>query len=143
MNRFIFVLALLVVPTVASAQVAVGVHFGWAAPPPLIEINPGVQIVENGDQEIFFSNGYYWFERDGGWYRSHDWHERWAPVRGWRVPSFIRNHPRGNYVHWRGADHPNGWRGEGREHPVAHAEQRGNGRGRPGRGGGSHEAHGR
>jgi hypothetical protein len=104
MKKLILALALLLYPAVASAQVVV--RFGWTAPPPLVEVSPGVQVVENGGDEIFYTNGRYWVERDGRWYWSRDYHENWRFAEGGRVPLFLRNHHRGEYLHYRRADHP-------------------------------------
>ncbi len=112
-------LALCFAPSVAHAQVSI--HFGWAAPPPLVEVSPGVQVVEDGGEEVFFTNGHYWIERDGRWFWANDFHEHWIPVRG-EVPLFLRNHHRGQYLHWRAAEHRAAVRAEER-HEVR-AEER-------------------
>jgi hypothetical protein len=104
MKKLILALALLLYPAAAFAQVVV--HFGWTAPPPVVEVSPGVQVVENGNDEIFFTNGRYWVERDGRWYVARDFHEHWRVADVQRVPVFIRNHHRGDYLHYRRVDHP-------------------------------------
>jgi hypothetical protein len=95
-------LAILLFPAIAHAQVAI--RFGWTAPPPVVEVSPGVQVVEDSGDEVFFTNGHYWVERDGRWYWANDYREHWVPARG-AVPVFLRNHHRGEYAHWRRADH--------------------------------------
>jgi hypothetical protein len=104
MKKLILAMALLFCPAVASAQVVV--RFGWTAPPPLIEVSPGVQVVEDGGDEIFYTNGRYWVERGGRWYWSKDYHENWRFADVGRVPVFVRNHRRGEYLHYRRAEHP-------------------------------------
>jgi hypothetical protein len=104
MKNLIVIAALLLLPA-AAAQAQVAIRFGWTAPPPLVEVSPGVQVVEDGGNEIFFTNGRYWTERDGRWYWSRDYHERWVYSEGGRVPLFLRNHRRGEYLHWRRAEH--------------------------------------
>jgi len=94
--------AILMAPGVASAQVII--RFGWVAPPPVVEVYPGVRVVEDSDEEVFFVNGRYWVERDGRWYCARDHHERWEPAPG-RVPRFLRTYRRGAYRHWRRAEH--------------------------------------
>jgi hypothetical protein len=103
MKKLILALALLL-PAAASAQVVV--HFGWTAPPPVVEVSPGVQVVEDGNDEIFFTNGRYWVERGGVWYVARDYHERWRVANVQRVPVFVRNHHRGEYLHYRRVEHP-------------------------------------
>src|SRR5262249_35225555 len=38
--------------------------------PQLIQLSPGVQVVADADEPMFFSHGYYWLYRDGYWFRS-------------------------------------------------------------------------
>ena len=104
MRKLVLALALLLYPAAASAQVVI--RYGWTAPPPLVEVSPGVQVVEDGNDEIFFMNGRYWVERDGRWYWSRDHHERWRFAEPGRVPIFLRRHHRGEYLHYRRVDHP-------------------------------------
>jgi hypothetical protein len=104
MKKLILAMALLLYPAVASAQVVI--RYGWTAPPPLIEVSPGVQVVEDGGDEIFFTNGRYWVERDGRWYWARDYHENWRFADARRVPVFVRSHRRGEYLHYRRVDHP-------------------------------------
>jgi hypothetical protein len=106
MKKLVLALALLLYPAVASAQVVVS--FGWTAPPPLVVVSPGVQVVEDGGSEVFFTGGRYWVERDGGWYWSRDYRDHWRFADSGRVPLFLRNHRRGEYLHWRRAEHVRG-----------------------------------
>ena len=69
-------LAILLFPALAQAQVAI--RFGWTAPPPVVEVSPGVQVVEDSGDEVFFTNGHYWVERDGRWYWANDYREHWV-----------------------------------------------------------------
>jgi hypothetical protein len=95
-------LLLLSAPVFApEAQAQISINLRWNTPPPLVEVAPGVQVVENHDEEIFVSEGHYWVERDGRWYWSVDHHGRWALVPRERVPVFIREHRRGQFRHWR------------------------------------------
>src|SRR5258708_6548058 len=38
--------------------------------PDLVVVSPGVQVVADYDEPIFFSEGFYWRYDNGGWYRS-------------------------------------------------------------------------
>ncbi|HEY4240954.1 MAG TPA: hypothetical protein VGM88_14120 [Kofleriaceae bacterium] len=38
--------------------------------PDLVEAAPGVQVVADYDEPIFYSDGFYWRNYNGGWYRS-------------------------------------------------------------------------
>jgi hypothetical protein len=69
--------------------------------PPLVVVQPGVQVVENSDEEVFVNQGYYWTRRDGRWFRCRDdrhWH--WAAVDERRVPPGLARIPPGHYKHW-------------------------------------------
>ena len=76
--------------------------------PPLVVVQPGVQVVQGYDQEIFFVGGYYWVRRDGYWYRAHDYRARWYYVRPARVPAALVRLPPGHYRHW----HGHGWKAD-------------------------------
>src|SRR4029079_3603115 len=45
-------------------------YSGQVAAPQLVEISPGVQVVADYDEPIFYSDNYYWRQRDGVWFRS-------------------------------------------------------------------------
>lgn len=93
-------------PLSASAADVV-VSIGWQAPPPLIVVSPGIQVVQEYDEEVFFIDGYYWVERDGRWYHSRDHHGKWifverSHVSGWLISS---DRPRCRYKHWNKSKH--------------------------------------
>ena len=58
--------------------------------PELIEISPGVQVIADADEPIFYSHGHYWLYRDGYWLRSGDYRRGYARVEFTYVPSEIR-----------------------------------------------------
>ena len=94
-----FSAASLVPLTARAADVTVSI--GWQAPPPLIIVSPGVQVVQDYDDEVFFIDGYYWVERDGGWYHSRDHHGNWVFVERSHVHSWlVQPRARGQYKHW-------------------------------------------
>src|SRR5690349_9897428 len=75
---------------------------GYVAPE-LVYVSPGVQVVADYDEPIFYSEGYYWRYYGGVWYRSnyhsYGWvHVRTAPVYVARIG--YHNHHR--YVRYRG-----------------------------------------
>lgn len=69
----------------------------------LVEVSPGIEVVADYGQPIFFVDNYYWLYLDGFWYWSTWYGGGWArarpPVWGARIP-----HPE-RYVHYR----PAGW----------------------------------
>jgi hypothetical protein len=92
-------LSLLAVPAVSFAQPVVSINIGWAAPPPVVEVSPGVQVVQDYGEEVFFTGGHYWVERGGAWYWTNDFRGHWVPAGP--PPVFLRDHHRGSYLHYR------------------------------------------
>jgi len=117
MRKLAVTLALvaLAAPAAASAQAHVSVRIGLPAVlPPLVVVEPGVQVVQDLDEEIFFVDGNYWARRDGWWYRAHDHRARWTHVEPRWVPAALVRTPPGHYRHWRGEYRHPSWRPEHR-----------------------------
>ena len=98
------ILALVIVsavPAPARAQVAVDIRIGFPSPPPLVVVSPGVQVVQDYDEEDFFVNGWYWLRRDAAWYRTRDHRGGWVVVQPRVVPVSLIRLPPGQYKHWR------------------------------------------
>ena len=94
-------LALLSLPLAARAQVGVQIHVALPAAAPMVVVQPGVQVVENQDEEVFFTNGWYWVRRDETWYRARRPHAAFFYVEPRRVPvTLVRMEP-GHYRHFR------------------------------------------
>ncbi|HEY8143631.1 MAG TPA: hypothetical protein VIG06_13200 [Kofleriaceae bacterium] len=74
----------------------------FEAEPPLVVVSPGVMVVPNYDREVFFSNGFYWFNDGGVWFRTRNHRGGWVRVHGRFVPRAIFRAPRGRYAHFRG-----------------------------------------
>ncbi len=100
-----FVLSLCALPAVSEAQVGVQIHIGLPVSPPLVVVQPGIQVVEDFDEEVFFSGGYYWVRRDNGWYRASSPRAAFVYVEPRRVPAGLVRLPPGQYKHWRKAEH--------------------------------------
>lgn len=66
----------------------------------LVEVSPGVEVIADWNEPIFFADDYYWAFRGGFWYRSGWYGGGW--VRAGVVPDRVRGiaHP-GGYVHYR------------------------------------------
>jgi hypothetical protein len=70
-------------------------------PPELVVISPGVQVVADLDEPIFYSGNYYWRNDGGYWYRSTSHTRGWARVEV--APVEIRAIARPSmYVHYHG-----------------------------------------
>jgi hypothetical protein len=50
---------------------------GYAATPDLVTVQPGVQVVADYDEPVFFVDGFYWRFNDGYWYRSNNYYAGW------------------------------------------------------------------
>ena len=98
-TRTLLVLASLVsVPAFAQVQINVQLPtITFSAPPPLVVVEPGVQVVEDNDEEVFFVDNYYWVRRGPRWYRTRDHHGGWVVVDGPGVPTAIVRVPEGKY----------------------------------------------
>ena len=84
----------------------------FAAPPPLVMVAPGVRVVRDCDDEIFFSGGWYWHPGpDGMWYRTRSYRGGWVVAPRRVVPPAVARLPRGQYRHFRGE----AWRDQRRE----------------------------
>jgi hypothetical protein len=70
----------------------------------LVEVSPGVEVIADYDEPIFFADDYYWVYRGGVWYSSTWYGGGW--VRAEHVPGHILGISRPEaYVHYR----PAGW----------------------------------
>jgi hypothetical protein len=58
--------------------------------PELIEIYPGVQVIADADEPIFYSHDRYWLYRDGYWHRSTDYRRDYTRVEMTNVPQEVR-----------------------------------------------------
>jgi hypothetical protein len=105
MKRLILGIALcMALETSAQVDIRINVPLPtvrFEAPPPLVTVEPGIQVVPDHADEIFFVNGVYWYRRDGRWFRSRDHRGGWAVVEERGVPSGLVRIPPGKYRHWR------------------------------------------
>lgn len=84
----------------------------FEAPPPLTVVAPGVRVVRDCDEEVFFSGGWYWHAGpEGTWYRTRSYRGGWVVAPRHMVPGAIVRMPRGQYRHYRGE----GWHEQRRE----------------------------
>jgi hypothetical protein len=91
----------LAISTPIRADVQVRLQMGFPAVlPPLVEVEPGVRVVQDFDEEVFFIGGYYWVQRDGNWYRARDHRGTWRYVRHARLPVVLIRQEPGRYRHW-------------------------------------------
>ena len=61
-----------------SADVGYTASYTTADPAPdLVEVSPGVQVVADYDEPVFFNDGFYWRYYNNGWYRSNNYYNGW------------------------------------------------------------------
>lgn len=105
MNRLLLALAVVVAgPAAAQVDIRINVPLPtivFEAPPPLVVVQPGVQVVEDSDDEVFFVDGYYWCRRDGRWFRTRTHTGGWVVVEDRVVPRTIVVFPPGQYRKWK------------------------------------------
>lgn len=69
--------------------------------PELIEISPGVQVVADADEPLFYAHGAYWLHRDGYWFTSSNYFRGFARVDFAMVPQQLRTIERPEaYAHY-------------------------------------------
>jgi hypothetical protein len=91
-------LALCLLSAPAGAQVQVQITMGLPVVlPPMVVVQPGVQVVTELDEEVYFVNGWYWVRRGPHWYRTHDHRGQWVWVAPARVPVALVRIPPGQY----------------------------------------------
>ena len=74
----------------------------FEAPPPVVEVQPGVLVVNDYDQEVFFADSWYWVRwSDGRWYRTTDYRGGWAVAETSAVPVTLVRMPVGRYKHFK------------------------------------------
>ena len=100
--RTVLVILLVSIGVRAAADVRLEVELPsivFPSPPALVLVQPGVQVVEDYDDEVFFVDGWYWVRRGPHWYKSPDHTGGWvaAPV----APGVLVRIPRGKFKHYK------------------------------------------
>lgn len=101
-NRIALLLAfaLLLSPALSSAQVNVHIDLGLPVAPPLVVVQPGVQVVEDFEDEVFFTRNWYWLRRGDAWYRARSPQAAFVLVETRRVPRALVRLTPGRYRNW-------------------------------------------
>src|SRR5262245_34760742 len=101
MKRTLFIACLLAAFTGCYTEGRVGyTAHATVTAPELVYVSPGVQVIADYDEPIFFSEGFYWRYDGGVWYRSRGYRTGWRV--SYAVPVAVRriDNPRA-YVHYR------------------------------------------
>ena len=128
-----FLVCVVLVPSLVMAEVDVKVRVNIPLPPPIVFLAPPMVVVipetyvytvPDVDAEIFFYGGWWWRPWEGRWYRSRYYDRGWGHYS--RVPSFYTHVPPG----WRKDYHERRWKGhEWEQHRIPHREMEKNWRG--------------
>jgi len=134
MIRTPFLLAAVLVPLSARAQIGVSVGVNVPLPPPIVFSAPpdvvvlpetNVYVVPDVEADIFFSGGWWWRPWQGRWYRSRYYDRGWGFYRS-APPPFYRRVPPG----WRNDYREHRWKGhEWRHERIPHGDLQRNWRG--------------
>lgn len=84
-------------PARADAEVHATVRLALPAQPPLVVIQPGLQVVRDHEDEVFVHGGHYWLRRGDRWYRARAPHTEFVWVETRLVPEPVRRLPPGHY----------------------------------------------
>ena len=97
------ILSLVVLPAPAHPQVSfqMEINLGLPPAPPFVMVQPGIQVVENWPEEVFFAGGYYWARREDHWYRATNPYLTFIYVEPSFVPPELVRIPPGKYKHYR------------------------------------------
>ncbi|MHB8878651.1 MAG: hypothetical protein ACYC8T_33545 [Myxococcaceae bacterium] len=99
-TRLPCLLAVLTLASPALAQIQINIplpsiHFEVA--PPLVIVAPGIQVVPDYHEEVFFTDGWYWYRQEDRWYQARDYRGGWVVVEHKRVPPGLTRMPPGHY----------------------------------------------
>lgn len=121
---------ILAIPMVGFAQVNVTVgvpvpSFELQVGSPLVYVSPGVWVLPESEDEVFYNGGWYWARHGNHWYRTHGRQGGWVVIDDGYVPRPVVRMT-GRYRNWRAPERartmsPRGWeergeRGEKRGH---------------------------
>lgn len=106
MHKLIAAAALLAASS-AAAQVQVQINIPlptvtFTAPPPLVVVEPGIQVVPDYDDEVYYVNEWYWVRRDARWFRMKGHGGKWVLVEDALVPRALVGVPPGKYRRFKG-----------------------------------------
>ena len=65
----------------------------------MVYISPGVQVIEDYDQPVFYSSSFYWHYNDGVWYQSRSYTGGWVRVTA-APAAIVRIQQPSMYVHY-------------------------------------------
>jgi hypothetical protein len=95
--------------------------------PDLVAVSPGIQVVADADEPLFYADGFYWLYRDHIWYRSDQVRSGFARIDPYMIPGDLRAIPQpqiyAHYRHNQGRIYARGPQMQQREQPRPQATQ--------------------
>lgn len=88
-------------PAAAQVEIQAGLRIPLPDLPRLVVIQPGVQVVQDFDDEVFLHGDVYWARRGDRWYRARERRAQFVVVETQLVPMPLRRLPPGRYRHYR------------------------------------------
>lgn len=88
----------------ALAQVEVVVtppSLRFEVQPALVVVSPGLMVVEDYPEEVFFVSGWYWHKKGPHWFRARDWRGGWVAAPYKIVPGSLVKLSPGKYRHFK------------------------------------------
>ena len=106
MKTCLRILAVSALLSSSAALAQIDVHVGlprihFEVVPPMVVVSPGVQVVEDYDDEVFFVDRHYYVRHGEHWYRTRDHRGHWVRVEHRHVPVHLVKSPRGKYRRYR------------------------------------------
>ena len=103
MYRAILLLASATALTTAGCAVR-GEYAVEGSGPDLVYAAPGVQVIADYDEPVFYADNFYWRQDGGTWYRSHDYRGGWVTYSN--PPSVVVHIDQpSHYAHYHPAGH--------------------------------------
>lgn len=102
--RLAFACSLFSLPALAQLDVHIQIPvptLRFEAAPQLVVVEPGIQVVPDYAEEVFFCSGFYWHRAGDHWFRARDYRGGWVVVDHKRVPPGLFRIPRGKYKQWK------------------------------------------
>ena len=105
MKRSLLMLSLVFAPMAGAQSVQVQVRVPvptvrFDVAPTLVEVEPGLRVVPEYGEEVFYYDNVYWTRRSGRWWRAGNYRGGWVEIGPRYVPGHLSRIPDGRYRRW-------------------------------------------